>query len=79
MTDFHFNCLGEATKDDDQDNESALPNSKDFKSLFEEQEKFYKSEILKKDEEIFQLMRKNEKIQMQVQDEKAKLDESKFN
>ena len=56
-------------------NATELPQSKDFASLFDEQEKFYKNEIRKKDDDILHLMIENEKIQKQAQDLKQKSEE----
>ena len=60
-----------------QDSASELPNNKDFESLFDEQEKFYKTEISRKDDENLQLMIENEKVQQQVQNLKEKRDEGR--
>lgn len=59
----------------DKGNATELPKSKDFERLFDEQEKFYKTEITKKDDDILHLMTENEKIQQQVQDLKQKSEE----
>ena len=56
-------------------NAAELPKSKDFASLFDEQEKFYKNEIRKKDDDILHLMVEKEKIQKQAQDLKQKSEE----
>jgi hypothetical protein len=61
-----------------QDSASELPINKDFESLFDEQEKFYKTEISRKDDENLQLMIENEKIQQQVQNLKEKRDEGRL-
>ena len=59
----------------DKGNATKLPKSNDFESLLDEQEKFYKTEITKKDDDILHLMTENEKIQQQVQDLKQKSEE----
>ena len=64
-------------KTQDEDSASELPSNKDFKSLFDEQEKFYKTEISRKDDAISHLMIENEKTQQQIQDLKEKLGKGK--
>jgi DNA repair exonuclease SbcCD ATPase subunit len=60
------------------DDNTSDPSNKDVGSLFDEQEKFYKNEVLKKDEEISRLITENEKTQQQIQNLKEKLDEGRL-
>ena len=65
----------EDSKTHNDERASKLPSNKDFESLFDEQEKFYKHEISRKDEEISHLMSENTKTQEQIQNVKEKFNE----
>lgn len=60
---------------EDNQSQMAFANSEDLKSLFEEQEKFYKTEILRKDNEMSKLKDENEQ---EVETLKEKIDKGKL-